>query len=257
MNPVISLTNVTMKFNGETAVDRLTLSVASGEVVVLLGQTGAGKSTVMNLILGQIKPTSGEVMVDGYDPHRDFHALRGKVSVSFQSDRLLPWRSVRDNVALGLEILHVPKAEREASSVEWLKRVKLDPQHHDKYPHQLSGGMRQRVSLARALVINPDLVLLDESFSQLDHVTSKILRRDFLELVKQLGKTCVLITHKIEDAIELADRIILLSTPAQIRLELPVSAAQRADEAWAAATYERIAAEMGGTEPDEAAAAAA
>jgi len=244
MKPVISLKNVSKRFNGETAVDDLTLSVESGEIVALLGQTGAGKTTILNLILGQIGASSGEVIVDGHDPYRDFLALRGKVAVSFQSDRLLPWRTALDNVTLGLEILHLPKSERAATAAEWLQRVKLEPQHHDKYPHQLSGGMRQRVSLARALVVNPDLVLLDESFSQLDHVTSRILRRDFLELVKQLRKTCVLITHKIDDALELADRVVILSAPARIRLELRVSEAERADPAWLAATSERIAAEM-------------
>ena len=246
MNAVISLKNVTKQFNGETAVDNLSLSVASGEIVALLGQTGAGKSTILNMILGQIKASSGEVIVDGRDPYLEYQALRGKVAVSFQSDRLLPWRTARDNVALGLEILRTPKKDRAASAAQWLHRVKLEPQHHDKYPHQLSGGMRQRVSLAWALVVNPDLVLLDESFSQLDHVTSQILRRDFLDLVKQLRKTCVLITHKIDDALELADRVVLLSVPARIRLELAVSEAERSDPAWLAAASDRIAAEMGG-----------
>jgi NitT/TauT family transport system ATP-binding protein len=154
-NSVIALRNVTMRFNGEVAVDNLSLSVEPGEIMALLGQTGAGKSTILNLILGQIKPSEGMVVVAGRDPYREFDALRGTMAVSFQSDRLLPWRTAVDNVALGLEILGTPKKDRAPMAAEWLQRVKLDAIHHDKYPHQLSGGMRQRVSLARALVIDP------------------------------------------------------------------------------------------------------
>ncbi len=244
MAPIIALTDVTKLFDGQPAVSGLTLHVQQGEIVALLGQTGAGKSTVMNLILGQIAPTTGTVVVDGCDPYRQSMALRGKVSVSFQTDRLLPWRTARRNVELGLEILKRPAGQRAGIAAEWLNRVKLAPLHHEKYPHQLSGGMRQRVSLARALVVDPALILLDESFSQLDHVTSKTLRTDFHALVKQLGKTCLLITHRIDDALEMADRVILLAAPARIVSELAVSDAQRADPDWLAASGRAIAAEM-------------
>jgi NitT/TauT family transport system ATP-binding protein len=243
MSPIISLDTVSKVFNGQTAVDDLTLSIENGEVVALLGQTGAGKSTVLNLILGQISPSAGRIVVDGRDPFKEFYALRGKVAVSFQSDRLIPWRTARENVEIGLEILRRPKAARAALAAEWLDRVKLGAIHHDKYPHQLSGGMRQRVSLARALVVDPDIVLLDESFSQLDHATSKALRADFVGLVKQLQKTCLLITHRIEDALEMADRVIVLAAPARIKFEMRLSA-KRTDAAWMSAVADRIAAEM-------------
>ncbi|MBI2318165.1 MAG: ATP-binding cassette domain-containing protein, partial [Betaproteobacteria bacterium] len=233
--PVISLDRVTVRFGDQVAVNDLTFSVAGEEVVALLGQTGAGKSTVLNLILGQIKATAGAVIVDGCDPYADYYALRGKVAVSFQTDRLLPWRTARENVELGLEILGRPKNSRSRVAAEWLNRLKLTEAHHDKYPHQLSGGMRQRVSLARALVVDPDLILLDESFSQLDHVTSKALRTDFLSLVKGLRKTCVLVTHRIDDALEMADRIIILAVPGEIKLELTLSGAARNDPAWISA----------------------
>ena len=244
MSSLISLRGVSMVFNQQTAVDDLSLSVERGEVLALLGQTGAGKSTVLNLILGQIAPTAGTVTVDGHDPYADSDALRGRVAVSFQTDRLLPWRTALRNVELGLEILHRDRDRRSTLAADWLKRVKLDPVHHDKYPHQLSGGMRQRVSLARALVVDPDLVLLDESFSQLDHVTSSALRRDFLSLVKEYRKTCVLITHRIDDALEMADRIILLAAPARIISELLVEPTERSREGWLLATARRIGAEM-------------
>jgi NitT/TauT family transport system ATP-binding protein len=242
--PIIVLRHASKSFDDQLVVDDLNLTVANGEVVALLGQTGVGKTTILNLILGQIKPSSGTVVVDGCDPVKDYRALRGKVAVSFQSDRLLPWRTARGNVELGLEIIRCPKAERSGRATEWLNRVKLRTQHHDKYPHQLSGGMRQRVSLARALVIDPDLVLLDESFSQLDQVTSRALRFDFLSLVKQLNKTCVLVTHRIEDAVEMADRVIVLAGQAAIKLDFALSSAQRNDPSALAAASRLIAAEM-------------
>ena len=247
-DPMIALTDVSKVFNHQVAVRNFTLAVAAGEVIGLVGQTGAGKTTILNLILGQIAPTSGNVMVDGCDPFRDFNALRGKVAVSYQSDRLIPWRTARENVELGLEILHRPKADRHALAAEWLNRVKLAPLHHEKYPHQLSGGMRQRVSLARTLVIDPDIVLLDESFSQLDQITSKTLRADFIALVRQLQKTCVLITHRIEDALDMSDRVIVLAAPGEVRLEIALSEAERNDAAARATITARISAEMAGAQ---------
>lgn len=242
--PMISLAGVTVQFGDQVAVNDLSFSVGSEEVVALLGQTGAGKTTVLNLILGQNKATTGTVIVDGCDPHANYYALRGKVAVSFQTDRLLPWRTARENVELGLEILGRPEKTRSSLAADWLNRLKLSAAHHDKYPQQLSGGMRQRVSLARALVIDPDLILLDESFSQLDHVTSKALRTDFLSLVKGLRKTCVLVTHRIDDALEMADRIIVLAVPGEIKLELALSDATRNDPAWLSSATKEISAVM-------------
>ena len=243
--PIIILDRVSKSFDDQLVIDNLTLSVANGQLVALLGQTGVGKSTILNLILGQIKPSRGTVVVDGWRRLSPIISRSGaKIAVSFQSDRLLPWRTARENVELGLEILRYSKAERNARSAEWLNRVELTSQHHDKYPHQLSGGMRQRVALARALVINPALVLLDESFSQLDPITSKTLRRDFLSLVKQLRKTCLLITHRIEDAVEMADRVIVLAGRAEIKLDIAMSDTERNDAAALAATSQCIASEM-------------
>jgi len=242
--PMIAMKDVGKVFDGQPAVEGLSLTIETGEIVALLGQTGAGKSTVMNLILGQFAPTTGTIVVDGCDPFRDAAALRGKVAVSFQTDRLLPWRTARRNVEIGLEILKRPKKERPTVAADWLARVKLFEQHHDKFPHQLSGGMRQRVSLARALVIDPDLILLDESFSQLDHVTSRILRADFHSLVRQLRKTCLLITHRIDDALEMADRVILLAAPARIVTEMQITDQNRADAEWLTAKSRELAGEM-------------
>ncbi len=246
MKPIISLQNVSKHFNGKLAVDDVTFSVTTGEVLVILGQTGAGKSTILNLILGQLKPSSGKIVVDGCDPFHDYRALQGKIAVNFQSDRLLPWRTALENVEIGLEILRRSKAERRILVNEWLNRVKLGRDDHGKYPHQLSGGMRQRVALARALVVDPDIILLDESFSQLDAVTSMMLRAEFLSLVKQLKKTCVLITHRIDDALDMADRLIILATPARIRCDMHLSGSERQNLAWRTTMSGRIATEMNG-----------
>lgn len=225
---IIELRDVTKRFGDYTAIDQLTMVVREGETVALLGQTGAGKSTVMSLLMGSATADEGVVRVAGADPSRDFTALRGKLAVSFQTDRLLPWRTAQENVELGLLLLNRPKAEAQARAREWLARVKLGNAGH-KYPSELSGGMRQRVSLARALAVDPELVLLDESFSQLDHVTSQTLRRDFAEIVREQRKTCVFVTHRIEDALEIADRVLVLAAPARVCLELAISAQQRLD----------------------------
>jgi NitT/TauT family transport system ATP-binding protein len=219
---VVVLQNVTKQYGRGVVVDNLSLNVGAGEIVALLGQTGAGKSTILNMVMGHVGPTSGEVRVEGIDPLKNGNMLRGRIAVSFQTDRLLPWRTAEQNVMLGMEYLGLRKAERSSRARAWLNRVNLDEVHHHKFPHQLSGGMRQRVSLARAMGINPELILLDESFSQLDHVTSKALRGDFVALVKDFKKTCMLITHRIDDAIEMADRIIVLGAPAHIKYELAI-----------------------------------
>jgi NitT/TauT family transport system ATP-binding protein len=239
MRTVVSLKNVSKSYDGHTVVDDVSLAVAAGEIVALLGQTGAGKSTILNMVMGQTAPSAGEVRVNEADPCQA-EALRGFVAVSFQTDRLLPWRSAKRNVTLGMEYLGIPKQQRFQRARDWLNRVKLSDIHHSKYPHQLSGGMRQRVSLARAMSIDPELILLDESFSQLDHTTSKVLREDFVALIRQFRKTCMLITHRIEDAIEMADRIIVLAAPARIKAELSIDQTHR-DPQSLARTREQIA----------------
>ena len=240
----IQLVNVTRRFGDTVATRDLSFSVATGEIVALVGRTGAGKSTAMNLIMGTIAPNSGSVRVAGCDPHREFERLRGKLAVSFQTDRLLPWRTAAENIALGLQILGVDKADCRRRANDWLGRVKMAGTD-DKYAHELSGGMRQRVSLARALAVDPQILLLDESFSQLDHVTSKTLRKDVSELVRKLGKTCLLITHRIDDAVEMADRILVLAAPASVILEVRPTAEDRADPARTRALHHQIASAMG------------
>jgi NitT/TauT family transport system ATP-binding protein len=243
-NDLIEVTNVSKTFGSYLAVDNLSLNVQRGEIVVLLGQTGAGKSTVLNLIMGTTSPNQGSVRVAGVDPYNSFKELKGRLSVSFQTDRLLPWRTAVENAELGLLILGKPKSEARTRAQEWLRRVRLDGAD-DKYVHELSGGMRQRVSRARALAIDPEIVFLDESFSQLDHVTSGTLRRDFYQIAREFKKTCLLITHRIDDALEMADRAIVLSQPARIALEVRIDDEARADPNRIAELHRQIAAAMG------------
>lgn len=218
-NGVISLDGVYKSFGDYLAVENLSFKVRQGEIVTLLGRTGAGKTTVLNMIMGTTKTDRGSISVAGFDPFSQFKQLRGRLAVSFQTDRLLPWRTAVENTELGLLILGQRKAEARDTAMAWLDRVNLKGAEH-KYVHELSGGMRQRVSLARALAVDPELVLLDESFSQLDHVTSQSLRRDFCEVAHTYNKTCLMVTHRIEDAVEMADRVIVLGARAQITLEL-------------------------------------
>jgi NitT/TauT family transport system ATP-binding protein len=247
---IIEVREVTKTFGNYLAVDNLSLNVKRGEIVVLLGQTGAGKSTVLNLIMGTTCPNNGQIKVAGFDPYASFKSLKGRLSVSFQTDRLLPWRTAIENVELGLLILGKSKAQAKASAREWLARVRLDGAE-DKYIHELSGGMRQRVSLARALAIDPEIVFLDESFSQLDHVTSKTLRSDFLQIAKEFRKTCVLITHRIDDALEMADRALVLSPPARVALEVRIDDRARSDPRAIADLHDQIASAMGAERPTE------
>jgi NitT/TauT family transport system ATP-binding protein len=166
-----------------------------------------------------IEPSSGEVAVSGHDPFRDFEFFRGKVGIVFQGDRLMPWRTALANVLLGLEILDAEPAKAQAVARGWLERLGLAG-HENDYPHALSGGMRQRVSIARAFAVEPELLLCDEPFSSLDEMTARDLRAEFVRLVRQNGKTAVFITHQIREAMEIGDRVLVLHRPARIAFEV-------------------------------------
>jgi NitT/TauT family transport system ATP-binding protein len=231
-NPVIRFQDVSKVFhraNGRgdlMAVERLSLDVAQGEIVAILGKTGCGKSTMFNLIAGLIEPTTGTVSVSGHDPFRDFEFFRGKIGIVFQGDRLMPWRTALANVLLGLEILDVQPREAEAVARGWLERLGLRG-HENDYPHALSGGMRQRVSIARAFAVEPDILLCDEPFSSLDEMTARDLRAEFVRLVRQNGKTAVFITHQIGEAMEIGDRVLVCHRPARIAFEARMNEAAR------------------------------
>jgi NitT/TauT family transport system ATP-binding protein len=222
--PVIQLDNVSKVFERPggggalLAVDRLSVEIREGELVAVLGKTGCGKSTMFNLISGLIEPTEGRIRIAGHDPFREFAWFRGKVGIVFQNDRLMPWRTALDNVALGLEILKVSQEQRYAIARDWLERLGLAG-HEDDYPHALSGGMRQRVSLARAFAVDPAILLCDEPFSALDEMTGQSLREEFVRLVRQNRKTAVFITHSISEALQIGERLMVFHRPARIAYE--------------------------------------
>ena len=204
------------------AVSDLTFSVHTGELVSVVGRTGCGKSSTLHMILGLERPTSGSITIDDKEPYTDFGYFRGRLAAVFQTDRLLPWRKALDNVAYGLEILRVPEPDRRTRAQHWLERVGLGG-FENAYPHQLSGGMRQRVGIARAFCVEPEVVLCDEAFGHLDQVTATQLRGDFLELVRETRKTSVFITHDIDEAIELGNRVLVLGKPARLLMDLTIS----------------------------------
>ncbi len=201
------------------AIERLDFHIARGEVVAIVGQTGCGKSTFLNLLIGLDQPTEGRIAVDGRTPYGDFEYFRGRLAAVFQQDRLLPWRSALDNCRIGLEILGYDPAEQGKRAETWLDRVGLTG-FLSAYPHELSGGMRQRVALARAFAIQPELLVADEAFGHLDEVTAASLRKNFIELVQAQGNTAVLVTHQLEEAIEMGSRILVFGKPARLLADI-------------------------------------
>ncbi len=231
VEPAICFDDVTKVFRrpdgGDlVAVEGLSLEIAKGEIVAVLGKTGCGKSTMFNLIAGLVEPTTGRVQVIGHDPFREFEFFRGKVGIVFQNDRLMPWRTALANVMLGLQILDTEPAKAEGIARGWLERLGLGG-HENDYPHALSGGMRQRVSIARAFAVEPELLLCDEPFSSLDEMTARALRAEFVRLVRQNNKTAVFITHQINEAMEIGDRVLVCHRPARIAFEARMDAAAR------------------------------
>ncbi|MSP51257.1 MAG: ABC transporter ATP-binding protein [Alphaproteobacteria bacterium] len=201
--------------NPFTAVKDVSFSVGEGEVVCICGKTGCGKSTLVNMLLGLDPPSAGSIRIDGLSPSADFFAMRGKLAAVFQTDRLLPWRTVIDNAAIGLEVANVPKDERYARARVWLSKVGLSG-WEKAYPHQLSGGMRQRVAISRAFVTDPKVILLDEAFGHLDEVTAHKLRQDCMALITESRTAAIVVTHNITEALELGTRVLVLGKPARV-----------------------------------------
>ncbi len=208
---------------GSTAIAGLSFRIGAGERVCLVGPTGCGKSTLLRLLAGLERPTAGTVRVESRDPAADFEWFRGRLAMVFQEDRLLPWRTALDNAALGLEMLRVRRGQRLERARRWLVRLGLEDSLH-AYPGQLSGGMRQRVALARAFAIEPRLVLADEAFGQLDEATAARLRCDFFETARRQGTTVLLVTHRLEEAIGSAERVLVLGRPGRLLADLDVAA---------------------------------
>jgi NitT/TauT family transport system ATP-binding protein len=211
--PALLLDHVTCAFASRektgkryTAVKDATLTVAAGEFVSVVGPTGCGKSTLLNVAAGLLQPSSGHVRVLG----APLSGINRRAGYMFQAESLMPWRNARDNVLAGLQFAGVPEDESRRRADEWLGRVGLTG-FETRYPHELSGGMRKRVALAQMLILDPEIMLMDEPFAALDVQTRQLMENELLELWSADRKSVMFITHDLEEAIALSDRVIVLS----------------------------------------------
>jgi NitT/TauT family transport system ATP-binding protein len=227
--PALCLDNITCTFVSKdnrsqryTAVADTTLEIAAGEFVSVVGPTGCGKSTLLNVGAGLLEPSSGRVTVFG----EPLSGINRRAGYMFQADALMPWRSALQNVMAGLEYRGMSPAEAANEGEKWLSRVGLQG-FGDRYPHQLSGGMRKRVALAQTLILDPDIILMDEPFSALDIQTRQLMENEVLELWSEKEKAVLFITHDLDEAISMSDRVVVLSAgPAthpigEFKIDLP------------------------------------
>ncbi len=189
-----------------TAVQNVSLSVGAGEFVSVVGPTGCGKSTLLNVGAGLLEPSTGSVSVFG----QTLRGLNRRAGYMFQAESLMPWRTALGNVMAGLEFHAMASTQARAQAEEWLRRVGLGG-FGDRYPHQMSGGMRKRVSLAQTLVLDPDIILMDEPFSALDIQTRQLMENELLSLWAAKKKAVLFITHDLDEAIAMSDRVVVLS----------------------------------------------
>lgn len=217
--PMVELENISKRYgNDRTILEGLDLTVCNGDFISIIGPSGCGKSTVLKLISGLTPPSGGTIRVDGMAP-KDAREI---VSYIFQDATLLPWRTVRRNVGLGLELEGVAANQRTEKTDALLKVVGLD-HVAEAYPRELSGGMKMRVSIARALATNPRLLLMDEPFAALDEMTRERLNEELLRLRAERNWTAVFVTHSVSEAVFLSTRIVVLATnPARVHAVFPI-----------------------------------
>ncbi|RUS67009.1 Taurine import ATP-binding protein TauB [Saezia sanguinis] len=209
----LSLNQVTCTFPARdhagqsyTAVKDVTLHIAAGEFVSVVGPTGCGKSTLLNVGAGLLQPTQGSVQVFG----QPLTGLNKRAGYMFQGESLMPWRNALDNVTAGLEFGGTAKSAARALGLEWMQRVGLNG-FEDRYPHEMSGGMRKRTMLAQVLIRNPDIILMDEPFSALDIQTRQLMEDEVLDIWMKERKAVLFITHDLDEAIAMSDRVVVLS----------------------------------------------
>lgn len=217
MKEILKIENISKIYqakNGEiTALNNVNLEVYEGKLLSIIGPSGCGKSTLLSIIAGLEPKTSGKLYIDG----EETEGISAKIGYMLQKDSLLEWRSIYKNVMFGLEIRHLVNEENKAYVEELLKKYNLY-EFKDKYPSQLSGGMRQRVALIRTLAIKPKILLLDEAFSALDYQTRIMVTKDIYRILKNENITTVMVTHDISEGISMSDRIAVLSSrPATIK----------------------------------------
>ena len=212
MTSALALNNITVTFTGKsggagyTAVADTTIEIADGEFVSIVGPTGCGKSTLLNIAAGLLKASSGEVSIFG----APLTGINKQAGYMFQSESLMPWRSALDNVTAGLQFRGVDKIAAARRGEEWLSRVGLEG-FGNRFPHELSGGMRKRCALAQVLILDPKIMLMDEPFSALDIQTRQLMENELLQLWEADRKSVLFITHDLEEAISLSDRVIVLA----------------------------------------------
>lgn len=209
--PTIKVNNLNKEYvnsDGELtqALKNINIDIQDGEFVCVVGPSGCGKSTLLEIVAGLLDLTSGEVLLDGVP----VHGTSRDIGVVFQDPSLYPWRTIKKNIALGMEIAKVPKEEQEKQLDKYIKMMNLEG-FENKYPAQLSGGMRQRAGIARAFVMNPKVILMDEPFSAVDHLTRCTLQDELIRIRQEEKKTVLFITHDLNEAVYLADRVILLT----------------------------------------------
>ncbi|MEV4614481.1 ABC transporter ATP-binding protein [Kitasatospora sp. NPDC049258] len=211
---------------GFLAVDRVDLDIAAGEFTALVGPSGCGKSTLLDLLGGLTVPSSGEILLDG----KPVTGPGPDRSTVFQQYALLPWRTAQGNVEFGLEAIGVPRRRRAARAREYLELVGLAG-FEDRHPHELSGGMKQRVAIARSLAYDPEVLLMDEPFAALDAQTRESLQDELLRIWERTGKTVLFITHGIEEAVYLGGRVaVMTSRPGRIKQVVPIDLGDRQQE---------------------------
>lgn len=228
-NNLLGLNKISLSFGENTIFSDLDFAVETGEFVAVIGPSGCGKTTLLNLFAGAVKPTSGEIFCGG------------NLRMVYQQSSLFPWLTVEENIALGLD-----KTNREKVSA-MLEIINL-PNFAKHFPHQLSGGMKQRVEIGRALIGEAEILLLDEPFSSLDYLTKLNIRSELIRMLKEFPRTTVLVTHDIEEAVQLADRVVILSgSPATVKREfrLKSKTPRNLTDAEVVSTVREIFAEMG------------
>ncbi|MGE8448913.1 MAG: ABC transporter ATP-binding protein [Comamonas sp.] len=219
---MISVQGIAKHYGDFKALERVDLEIEKGEFVVLLGASGCGKSTLLNLVTGFDKPTAGRIVVNG----REVNKVDPHCGMVFQQYALFPWLTVIDNVAFGLKMKGIARAERLQVARRFIEMVGLKG-FEDKYPNALSGGMRQRVSIARVLANDPDVILLDEPFAALDAMTRQVLQDELLQIYEKSKKTIIFITHSIDEALLLSTRMLIIGARpgrvvTDIRNDLPM-----------------------------------
>lgn len=236
INPIVEFRNVRYEIGGARILDDLNFALQTGEILILLGESGCGKTTTLKLINGLIMPTVGDVLVEGNaTTYWDLIKLRRHIGYVLQDGGLFPHFTVKENVALTPGLARWDAGKADARAIEMLGLVGLNSDKFaDRFPHELSGGQRQRVGVARALAADPDLLLLDEPFGALDAITRTNLQKEFASLVRALGKTAVFVTHDLHEAMILGTRIalmdkgkiVLMDTPENfVKSELPLARA--------------------------------